>query len=161
MALWSNKDKQENPGLPAPAGATDKKVHRQGSGSVLGPGLRWNGRISGGEDLRLEGQFVGELNLSSGQVTVASGAEVEANIAAKTVVVEGKVSGEVRGKETVVVRRGAAVEGNISAPRVILEDGCRVTGAIDMAGHASSPTKASSGSATATGGKAAVGAAGS
>ena len=143
MAIWNKKDEAPTPPssspaarlapTPAPASPSGPVASSKG-GSVLGAGLKVEGRLTGGEDVRLEGHFSGEVHLPRSQVTVARGGDVKANLTAETVLIEGKVEGDVRGTERVVVRQGATIEGNIAAPRVILEDGCRVTGSIDMTG---------------------------
>ncbi len=134
MALWNNKEDASTAATTTTAGESRKpQPAATRGGSVLGSGLRLEGRLHGTEDVRLEGRFVGEANLPKGQLTVARGGEIQADLTARIVLVEGKVVGDVHGIERVVVRQGATVEGNIAAPRVILEDGCRVTGAIDMA----------------------------
>jgi|GEM_PF-2888971 len=153
MALWNNKEEASTAGTAATtttAGESRKPLPAATrGGSVLGSGLRLEGRLHGTEDVRLEGRFSGEANLPKGQLTVARGGEVQADLTARIVLVEGKVTGDVQGIERVVVRQGATVEGNIVAPRVILEDGCRVTGAIDMA---SDRANAPSGGKPTTGG---------
>jgi cytoskeletal protein CcmA (bactofilin family) len=48
------------------------------------------------------------------------------------VIIEGRLEGDIKGTEQVVLRRSSEVYGNISAPRVTLEDGARFRGGIDM-----------------------------
>ena len=51
---------------------------------------------------------------------------------AKVVKVSGVVSGDIGGKDKVLITRTGRVQGNIIAPRVQLEDGALFRGSIDM-----------------------------
>jgi cytoskeletal protein CcmA (bactofilin family) len=48
------------------------------------------------------------------------------------VTVEGRVEGDLRAEEQVILRSSAVVQGDITAPRVVLEDGARFRGGVDM-----------------------------
>ena len=66
-----------------------------------------------------------------------------ANLDAKTVKVDGQVTGDISGSEKVVISKSGRVQGNIVAPRVTLEDGAKFKGSIDMdPGSDSSATSA-------------------
>ena len=45
---------------------------------------------------------------------------------------EGRVEGNLKAEEQVILRSAAIVEGDIAAPRVVLEDGARFRGGVDM-----------------------------
>ena len=98
----------------------------------LGPSIVIQGTLSGEEDLLIEGRVEGEIVLRKHSVTVGEKGQVKANIASKSIVVEGQVRGDLRGADQVTIRRSGKVHGNVTAPRVTLEDGAKFKGAIDM-----------------------------
>lgn len=102
--------------------------------AVIGPSISIRGEVTGEEDLIINGRIEGTVNLTRNDSTVIIGKEgrVKADIHAKVVEVEGRVEGDLKGDEQVIIRRSANVMGNISAPRVSLEDGCKYRGTIDM-----------------------------
>jgi cytoskeletal protein CcmA (bactofilin family) len=99
---------------------------------MIGPSIIIKGEVSGEEDLLIQGRVEGTINLSSNQVSVGESGEVSANIQAKNVKIDGKVTGDITGIEKVVISKSGNVRGNIVAPRVILEDGAQFKGTIDM-----------------------------
>jgi len=57
---------------------------------------------------------------------------VTANIVAQNVIVQGKIQGEIRATESVIIEPSARVVGDIFAPRVGLKEGAKFKGSIDM-----------------------------
>jgi cytoskeletal protein CcmA (bactofilin family) len=90
------------------------------------------GKLSGDEDLLVEGRFRGEIQVPAHQVTVGSDGRVEGEVRACAIVVEGEVRGNLTASQQVLVRASGSVHGDIRAPRVALDQGCRFKGAIDM-----------------------------
>jgi cytoskeletal protein CcmA (bactofilin family) len=65
-------------------------------------------------------------------LTVGKEGQIKATIDARAIFVEGKVEGDLKGDEQIVIHSSGDVRGNIVAPRVTLEDGCKFKGSIDM-----------------------------
>ena len=82
-----------------------------GEPAVVGRSAHVRGRISGQGDLRVEGTVEGDVALS-GELTVAEGGEVRADVEASSVVVEGTVEGDVVAADAVALRAGAKVVGD-------------------------------------------------
>ena len=59
---------------------------------------------------------------------------------AKTVVILGKVMGDITATETISIRETAAVEGNLVAPKIAIAEGASFQGTIDM--RSSKPARA-------------------
>lgn len=113
--------------------------------SVLSPSISIKGDISGTEDLVLEGKMEGTISLPKNEVLIGPDGHVKANVTALKVSIEGRVTGDIRGSERVVIKHSGRVEGNIVAPRVVLEDGCQFKGSVEMNTDASvsgAPTSA-------------------
>lgn len=105
------------------------KEHRR---SVLSPSITVKGDISGTEDLVLEGKMEGSINLPKNEIMIGPDGQVKADITALKVSVEGRLVGDIRGSERVIIKHSGRVEGNIVAPRVVLEDGCQFKGSVEM-----------------------------
>ncbi len=99
--------------------------------ATIGPSISIKGDISGEEDLLIEGNVQGEIELRKHNVTVGSSGRVAANIHGKRICVDGHVTGDLFGDE-ILIRKSGQVNGNASAPRVTLENGCHFRGNIDM-----------------------------
>ena len=99
---------------------------------MIGATIKIKGEVSGEENLLIEGNVVGSVSLKGHDLTIGQTGSVEADLAAKTVKVEGQVTGDIQGEEKVTITAAGRVRGNITAPRVTLEDGAKFKGAIDM-----------------------------
>ncbi len=122
-----------SPPKPTPV---ERTVRSTGERATIGPSIRIRGDVSGDEDLLVQGQIEGSVDLTQHSVTIGSEGRVRANVSGRSVVVEGEVNGDLQGLEQVVLRRSAKVQGNITSPRVIIEDGASFRGGIDMGGEA-------------------------
>ena len=98
----------------------------------IGPSIHINGDVTGNEDVRIEGRVEGTVNLSDNVLTVGKDAHINATVNARIIFIEGKVEGDLKADERVVVQSTGDVHGNIVSPRVTLEDGCKFKGSIDM-----------------------------
>ncbi|MBT8098386.1 MAG: polymer-forming cytoskeletal protein [Gammaproteobacteria bacterium] len=100
--------------------------------AVIGRSIRIDGDLRGEEDLRIEGDVNGTIQLRNNTLTIGSEGKIGATVYAKSVTVHGSMQGDVVGSESVSVRKNARVNGNITAPRVSLEDGAKFKGSIEM-----------------------------
>ena len=99
---------------------------------MIGPSIKIKGEVSGDEDLLIQGRVEGTITLNNHEVVVGESGQVAADITAKTIRIDGKVTGDINGTENVVISKIGNVRGNISSPRVLLEDGAKFKGSIDM-----------------------------
>ena len=99
---------------------------------MIGPSIVIKGEVTGEEDLLIEGQVEGTIHLNGNEVSVGGTGEVNADIHAKVIKIDGKVAGDMTANEKVVISKSGNVHGNIVAPRVTLEDGAIFKGSIDM-----------------------------
>jgi cytoskeletal protein CcmA (bactofilin family) len=99
---------------------------------MIGPSITIKGEVTGEEDLLIHGRVEGTISLNGNQVSVGESGQVNADIQARVVIIDGKVTGDVTGIEKVIISKSGNVRGNIVAPRVTLEDGAIFKGSIDM-----------------------------
>ncbi|MCU7801759.1 MAG: polymer-forming cytoskeletal protein [Candidatus Thiodiazotropha sp. (ex Lucinoma borealis)] len=109
-----------------------KSQTRAREAAIIGPSIQINGDLSGEEDLIIQGKVSGTIQLSEKSLTVGKQGQVDANVLAYSVIVEGKVNGDLYGSERVSIRKTGNVNGNIVSPKVSLEEGCSFKGSIDM-----------------------------
>lgn len=100
--------------------------------AVIGPSIRIDGDLRGEEDLRIEGEVKGTVQLNNHHLVIGSEGRVRANVYAHTIEVEGLMEGDLYGAERVNIRKSAKVKGNVTSPRVSLEDGAQFKGSIEM-----------------------------
>ena len=106
----------------------------QGGNDVanIGKSISIKGDLTGNEDMVIEGKVDGKVDLPNNQLTVGANGTVRAEISAKSVVVVGRVSGNVQGTERVEIQATGIVEGDVTAPRLIVAEGAVLNGAIKM-----------------------------
>jgi cytoskeletal protein CcmA (bactofilin family) len=98
----------------------------------IGKSVVIKGELSGSEDLMIEGQVEGKIELRQNILTIGPNAKIKAQVFAKAVVVQGEIHGNVTATEKVDIRDAGSVDGDISAPRVAIADGAHFRGSIDM-----------------------------
>jgi cytoskeletal protein CcmA (bactofilin family) len=98
----------------------------------IGKSVLVKGELSGSEDLYLDGEVEGSIDLQEHSLTIGPHGRVRANVKARDVVVHGKVDGNIHGTERVELKRSAVLMGDISTQRIVIEDGAFFKGAIDI-----------------------------
>jgi cytoskeletal protein CcmA (bactofilin family) len=98
----------------------------------IGKSVVIKGELSGSEDLMIEGQVEGKIELRQNILTIGPNAKIKAQVFAKAVIVQGEIHGNVTATEKVDIRDAGSVDGDISAPRVAIADGAHFRGSIDM-----------------------------
>ena len=98
----------------------------------IGKSVVIRGELSGSEDLTIEGQVEGKIELKQHVLTIGPHGRIKAQVMAKAVVVLGEIVGNIQATDKVAIRDSGAVEGDIVAPRVAIAEGARFRGKIDM-----------------------------
>ena len=98
----------------------------------IGKSVVIKGELSGSEDLTIEGQVEGKIELRQNILTIGPNAKIKAQVFAKAVIIQGEVHGNVTATEKVDIRDAGSVDGDLSAPRVAIADGAHFRGSIDM-----------------------------
>lgn len=104
----------------------------------VGPQISIKGEIVGDEDLVVEGRIEGAIDLKNHALHLGPMCNVNAEIHAGSVTIEGQVDGSIFCSERLEIRASGRATGNISSPRLALEDGGRFKGSIDMGTDADS-----------------------
>jgi cytoskeletal protein CcmA (bactofilin family) len=89
------------------------------------------GDVISDEDLLLEGQIEGKVR-GERSVTIGSGGDLEGDVAARTIVVGGKVRGQIVASERAELTATAVVNGSVQAPKIIIAEGAHLQGNVAM-----------------------------
>jgi cytoskeletal protein CcmA (bactofilin family) len=100
--------------------------------AVIGPSIHIDGDVRGEEDLLIEGEVSGTVQLKNNSLTIGPQGKVIADVYAHSIYVDGYLEGDLYGSERVNIRKSAQVKGNVTSPRVSVEDGAKFKGAIEM-----------------------------
>jgi cytoskeletal protein CcmA (bactofilin family) len=98
----------------------------------IGKSVVIKGELNGSEDLTIEGQVEGKIELRQNVLTIGPNGRIKAQVFAKSVIILGEVTGNVTASEKVDIRDNGSVDGDIAAPRVAIAEGAHFRGSIDM-----------------------------
>ena len=96
----------------------------------IGKAVRVEGRVVSAEDLTIDGDVQGSIELGGHSLTIGQDAQIRADLLAKTVTISGKVKGNVKAVDKVDLRPTGSVDGDITAPRFVMADGATVMGKV-------------------------------
>ena len=117
-------------------------VSPQGTGAVeerrlaawIGRALVVQGKVISTQDLTIDGQVEGTIELGNHGLTIGTGAAIKADLVAKTITISGTVAGNVTATEKVDVRATGVIDGDITAPRLVMAEGAIIRGKVDARG---------------------------
>ncbi|MDA0205268.1 MAG: polymer-forming cytoskeletal protein [Acidobacteria bacterium] len=154
--MWGRKDEPTPTPAPAPRSqepAPARPVARPptppvssagssgGRGQAsIGKSLKIKGTITGTEDLFIDGQIEGTIRLEHNSLTIGPNGHVDADVFAKDIVIEGKVTGNVKAGDRIDIRKTGSLNGDLSAARIVIEDGAVFRGSVDIVKPEPTPT---------------------
>jgi cytoskeletal protein CcmA (bactofilin family) len=97
----------------------------------LGKSMKIIGDVTSDEELYLDGDLEGSLELNS-RLTIGPNSKVSANIRAQEIIVFGTIKGNVESESRVSLRTGASIVGDIKTAGIVIEDGAYFKGGIDI-----------------------------
>jgi cytoskeletal protein CcmA (bactofilin family) len=116
-----------------PGGSTQNTgvVEERRVAAWIGKALAVQGKIVSSQDLTIDGQVEGTIELGNHGLTIGAGAAIKADLVAKTIAISGTVTGNVTATEKVELRPTGVVDGDISAPRLVMAEGAIIRGRVD------------------------------
>jgi cytoskeletal protein CcmA (bactofilin family) len=99
---------------------------------TIGKSILIKGELTGDEDLTVEGQVEGKIELRDHVLTIGPNGRIKAQVFAKAIVVLGHVTGNLTATEKVTIREHGSVEGDIVTPGVAIAEGAFFRGSVDM-----------------------------
>lgn len=99
--------------------------------SVIGKETNINGDFSTEENLRIDGQIIGNVNCGKRLVIGVSG-KVEGDVKASEVFIEGHLIGETHCSGHIEIKSTAVVEGKVFAKTIAIEENASFNGKLRM-----------------------------
>jgi cytoskeletal protein CcmA (bactofilin family) len=143
MALFGKDDKAQRPDdarpafinspvLPGEPTPSEPQVQAQ-----LGRGSRIEGKLSFEGSVRIDGQVEGEIQAQEA-VIIGDSAVLNAQVTAGTVILTGRLTGDVVARKRVELRAPGRLTGNITTPCLVIHEGVIFEGRCSMSSTASS-----------------------
>ena len=100
--------------------------------AIIGKSVVFKGEILSREDLIVEGEVEGTIEMMEHRLTIANDGDVHANVSARQIEVFGTLEGNAEAVDKIYIRKGAKFIGDISAAGIVIEDGGYIKGNIDL-----------------------------
>jgi cytoskeletal protein CcmA (bactofilin family) len=113
----------------APGATTSGAERRQVA--WIGRGVRIEGKVTSAEDLVIDGEVEGSIELSDHSLSIGPAGSVRADLSARRITISGSVTGNIKALERVDLHATGSVTGDITAPRFVMADGSTVAGKVD------------------------------
>src|SRR6266704_4260287 len=107
--------------------------------NVLNADVEIKGNLRFAGELTLEGKLEGEIN-SDGTLQLGDSAVVNGNINVGSVVVRGKVTGNVAAKDKIEIKTKAELFGDIRSSKLVIEEGVTFVGKTEVNPNKVTPT---------------------
>lgn len=101
--------------------------------TVIGKGARLEGNLVSAASLRIEGSVKGQIT-AEGDVIVAAGSDVDADIRANNVTIAGNYKGNITASGNLELETGARLDGNVTCQSLIVNRGASFSGQSIMDG---------------------------
>ena len=108
----------------------------------IGKSLSIKGELSGNEDIYVDGQLDGSIQLPGNSVTVGPNGRVKANITARNLTIGGTLDGNVHASERTELRKTAVVNGDVQTRRIAIEEGAYFKGRLEILTDTKTPVAA-------------------
>ena|SRR5436189_5176321 len=108
------------------------------SKNVLNSDVELKGTLKFSGDLTFDGKLEGDIN-SDGTLNLGDNAILKGNINVNSVVVRGKVNGNVAAKEKIDIKSKAELFGDIRAPKLVIEEGVTFVGKTEVNPNKATP----------------------
>lgn len=99
--------------------------------AFLGKGTRLSGKISFEGTARIEGQIEGEI-VANDTLLIGESALVNAQISGGTIIIHGKVTGDITASKKLEIRAPGRLYGNVTTPSLVIEEGVVFEGHCSM-----------------------------
>lgn len=164
--MWGRRDEPQAPARPSTESTPPAPVSRQPEPPVqpvvassipaapssaegrqaarIGKSLSIKGDISGNEDLYVDGEVHGKIDLKGHHVTVGPNGQVHADVTARGITILGHLQGNLRAEEKVDIRQTGTVEGELITVGISIEEGAVFRGSIDIVKPGQAPANVES-----------------
>ncbi len=121
---------------PAPSASTPRDISAASpissrATACISQGIKIHGEVTGSEDLFVDGEVDGKLDLGNASVTIGPNGRVKADVTAREIIVRGRVDGKITARERVHLWSSGQVIGEVQSDRLSIEDGAVLRGKVD------------------------------
>jgi cytoskeletal protein CcmA (bactofilin family) len=100
--------------------------------ATIGKSVVVKGQIHSREDLTVEGEVEGTIEMAEHRLTINPHGNVHAGVKARVVEIQGAIEGKVEAVDKVYIRKGATFVGDIHSMGIVIDDGGYIKGSIDL-----------------------------
>lgn len=150
MALWKETTTNEQGEKPEPEPVHTPSIPQRTEGpakdsreSVFGAGVTIEGKIEGDSDVRIAGNFKGDINIK-GDLNIEKGARIAATINAVSVTIGGDLEGNVHASAQVKLLESGRLTGDLKASTLTVVAGSRMRGHVEFGWTESEAVKVAS-----------------
>jgi cytoskeletal protein CcmA (bactofilin family) len=118
------------------------------SKNVLNSDVEIKGNLKFSGELTFDGKLDGEIQ-TDGTLNLGDGAVVNGNISAQSVVVRGKITGNITAKEKIELKAKTELFGDVRASKLVIEEGVTFVGKTEVNPNKVSPTAPRAGAGSA------------
>src|SRR6476646_7366891 len=101
-------------------------------GTAIGAGVSIIGEVYSEEDLFIDGEVNGKLELKDGKLTIGPKGKAKSNVKAREVIIHGKVQGDVDATQKITIKKDGSLVGNIKTTGIVIDDDAYFKGSIDI-----------------------------
>ena len=101
----------------------------------LGKSVVVKGHLLSGEDLTIDGEVEGTIEVLDHRLTIAASGSIRADVNARDIEIWGCIEGKLEAANQVHIRKGARFVGEIHAVGLVIEEGGYIRGSIDLSRH--------------------------
>jgi cytoskeletal protein CcmA (bactofilin family) len=109
------------------------------SKNVLNSDAEFKGTLRFSGELTFDGKLEGDIT-SEGALNLGDNAVIKGNIAVNSVVVRGKITGNVTARDKIDIKSRTELFGDIRAARLVMEDGVTFVGQTEVNPNKTTPT---------------------
>ena len=132
MSIFRRDHPEASP-MNRPISRDSGALERKRSATYVASGSKFHGEVTGSAEVLIDGEMEGRLEVDS-SVTIGQEGVFQGEVVAQAVRVEGKLQGNVRGRDLVEVTASGRLEGDIAAARVVIAEGAFFKGNVEMSG---------------------------
>ena len=105
--------------------------------TIISSGMKVEGKVSSSGSIRLDGTVQGDIDCQ-GNVNIGEQGKVYGKVDGLSITIGGKVEGEIKAKEKIILESKANLKGDIFTKILVVESGARFDGKSNMGGSSSS-----------------------
>ncbi len=160
--MWNRRKEDETPlkplsqqptaadlsreGIPMSTLSTRPEPSNNGRAAAVGKAVAVKGEIHSREDLYVDGEVEGTIDMPDSKLTIGTTGRVKASVKARELIVLGTIHGNVDVLDRTEIRKDAKLVGDIRTVRITIEDGAYFKGSIDIVRPETKPQQGKQGS---------------